>query len=117
MKEALLHLDNAINVLGRSAGAHAAIISTLEGVRASLMNNIFGVSLAPEQYHTTVTNSPKRDWTLGPDEPVPHNGVECVSMSQVPRIWDRRGSWSAGRSVMIDGADDEEIGDGRSKGR
>jgi len=49
MKEALLHLDNAIRVLRQSAGAHAAIISTLEGVRARLIHNIFGVSLALEQ--------------------------------------------------------------------
>jgi hypothetical protein len=45
MKEALLHLDNAINVLRRSAGVHAAIISTLEGPRVqSLFGQLVSVS-------------------------------------------------------------------------
>jgi hypothetical protein len=73
MKEALLHLDNAINVLRGYAVTHAAIISTLEGVQASLMHNIFGVSLAPEQHHITLTYWPTDDWTLGSDEPMPHH--------------------------------------------
>jgi hypothetical protein len=84
MKEALLHLDNAINVLHRSAGVHAAIISTLEDVHASLMHSFFGASLVPEKHPLTLTNWPKRDWTLGPDEPAPHYGVECVPMSDAP---------------------------------
>jgi hypothetical protein len=82
VKEALLHLDNAITVLSRSAAAHAPIISCLERVvHAILMHDIFGVSLASEQHHIALTNWPKRDWTLGSDEPVPHYGVECVPMS------------------------------------
>src|SRR5262249_11071781 len=44
MKQVLLHLDNALNVLRQSDGTHAAIISTLEGVHARLMHDIFGLS-------------------------------------------------------------------------
>ena len=70
MKDALLHMDNAIEVLRRSAGS-PAVISVLEDVRASLMHDIFGVTLAP---HHILADWPKRDWTLGPDEPMPHHG-------------------------------------------
>lgn len=78
MKDALLHIHNAIDVLRRSAGS-TAVISALEDVRASLMHDIFGVALAP---HHLLADRPKSDWTLGPDEPMPHHEEARLS------IWD-----------------------------
>jgi hypothetical protein len=47
MKEALLHIDKAINVLRRSSGP-PAVISILESAHANLMHDIFGASLAAD---------------------------------------------------------------------
>lgn len=79
MKEALLYIDNAINVLRRSAGP-PNVLSMLEDVHASLMHVIFGAFLAPAQ-HRVLANWANRDWTLGPDEPMPHHGEAYLSMS------------------------------------
>ena len=65
MKEALLHIQNAINVLRRH-NAPSGAVSVLEGVHASLMRDIFPASA-------------RDHWTLGFDEPRPHaNHGICV---------------------------------------
>lgn len=64
MEEALLHIQAAIDVLRRSAGP-LAVVSTLEDAQASLMHDIFGAPSSPPL---------KSDWTLGADEPLPHDG-------------------------------------------
>lgn len=79
MKEALLHIHAAIDRLRRSAGP-PGVISILEDVQVSLMHDIFGASLAPAQ-HDVLANGANRDWTLGPDEPMPHHGEAYLSMS------------------------------------
>ena len=63
MKEALLHIDKAINVLRRSSGP-PAVISILDSAHANLMHDIFGASLAADWS--------RGNWTLGADEPIPH---------------------------------------------
>jgi hypothetical protein len=72
MREALLHIQRAIDVLRRSAG-RPAVVSTLEGVRASLMHDVFGASPATAPYYLSAGRT-QSDWTLGPDEPMPHHG-------------------------------------------
>jgi hypothetical protein len=78
MKEALRHIHAAIDRLRRSAGP-PGVISILEDVQASLMHDIFGASLAPVQHHV-LANWVNRDWTLGPDEPMPHHRQAYLSM-------------------------------------
>jgi hypothetical protein len=56
MKEVLLHINNAIEVLRRSNGS-PGVISLLEGVHANLMRETF--------------RALSSDWTLGLDEPRP----------------------------------------------
>ena len=73
MEEALLHIQAAIDVLRRSAGPRA-VLSTLEGAQASLMHDIFGASSAPAP-DRIFADWLKSDWTLGPDEPLPHHGA------------------------------------------
>jgi hypothetical protein len=73
MKQALLHIHDAIEDLRRSAGS-PTMISILEVVRANLMHDVFGVSVPPGRYHQLADRS-DADWTLGPDEPWPHDGV------------------------------------------
>jgi hypothetical protein len=77
MDEALLHIQAAIDVLRRSAGPRA-VLSMLEGAQASLMHDIFGASLtpAPDRIFAYWLES---DWTLGPDEPLPHSGYGAAS--------------------------------------
>lgn len=70
MKEALFHIDKAINVLRRSSGP-PAVISILERAHANLMHGIFGASLAADL--------PRSDWTLDANEPMPHYGEELLS--------------------------------------
>jgi hypothetical protein len=73
MEEALLHIQVAIDVVRRSAGARA-VLSTLEGAQASLMHDIFGTSLPPAPDRIFGDWLESSDWTLGPDEPLPHSG-------------------------------------------
>jgi hypothetical protein len=77
MEEALLHIQAAIDVLRRSAGPRA-VLSTLEGAQASPMHDIFGTSLAPAP-HRMLADWLESDWTLGPDEPLPHSGYGAAS--------------------------------------
>ena len=77
MEEALLHIQAAIDVLRRSAGARP-VISTLEGAQASLMHEVFGASVAPSG-HPILADWLKGDWTLGPDEPLPRSGYGTTS--------------------------------------
>lgn len=79
MEEALLHIQAAIDVLRRSAGPRA-VLSTLEGAQARLMHDVFGASLAPAPDRIFVEWL-QSDWTLGPDEPMPHHGEVYLSMS------------------------------------
>ncbi len=89
MKEALLHIHAAIDVLRRSAGPRA-VLSTLEAAQASLMHDIFGASLAPAQ-RRMLAEWPKSDWTLGPDEPLPHYGLggssDIVGFGELDRVF------------------------------
>jgi hypothetical protein len=78
MEEALLHIQAAIDVLRRSAGPRA-VLSTLEGAQARLMHDVFGASLAPAPDRTLADWLESSDWTLGPDEPLPHSGYGGAS--------------------------------------
>ena len=104
MKAALLHIHDAIEELRRSAGPEA-VISILEDAQASLMHDVFGMRLAPNQAHRA-DDRPISDWTLGPDEPMPHHGAAHFSISEVGhepwrRPWDR-GSGVRHRSGAVD---------------
>ena len=77
MEEALLHIQAAIDVLRRSVGPRP-VISTLEGAQASLMHEVFGASVAPPG-HPMLADWLKTDWTLGPDEPLPHSGYGTMT--------------------------------------
>ena len=79
MKEALLHINDALNWLRRYAGP-PTIISVLEDAQASLMHDIFGAPSRPTQPHLLDDRS-NRDWTLGPDEPMPHHGEARLLVS------------------------------------
>jgi hypothetical protein len=78
MKEALLHINDAIDQLRRSDGP-PNVLSILEDVQASLMHDIFDASLAPAQHHV-LADWANKDWTLGPEEPMPHHGEADLSM-------------------------------------
>ena len=81
MKEALLHINDALNWLRRYAGP-PTIISVLEDAQASLMHDIFGTPLRPRQPHL-LDDRPNSDWTLGPDEPMPHHGEARLPVSDI----------------------------------
>ena len=78
MEEALLHIQAAIDVLRRSAGPRA-VLSTLEGAQASLIHDIFGTSLPPAPDRMLADWLESRDWTLSPDQPLPHSGYGGAS--------------------------------------
>jgi len=80
MKQALLHVHYAIEDLRRSAGS-PKIISILEYVQAKLMHDVFGASVPPARY-LQLFDGPNDDWTLGPDEPLPHDGVSSGFATQ-----------------------------------
>jgi hypothetical protein len=71
MKEVLLHINEAIELLRRSNGS-PGVIALLEKVHANLMRQIFGglTSLSPLS----------ADWTLGDDEPRPSAEYGTVGM-------------------------------------
>ena len=79
MKEALLNIHDAINWLRRSAGP-PTVISILENAQIRLMHDIFGTPLRPEPHHPS-DDRPNSDWTLGPDEPIPHYGEACLTIN------------------------------------
>jgi hypothetical protein len=89
MKDALIHIHDAIEELRRSAGP-VAVISILEDAQASLMHDIFGKRLGLKQHHR-LDDRPISDWTLGPDEPMPHHGEAHFSISEVGyESWSRK---------------------------
>jgi hypothetical protein len=62
MKEVLLHINNAIEVLRQSNGS-PRVIALLEEVHMNFMREIFGA--------LTSSSHLSGDWTLGADEPLP----------------------------------------------